>query len=76
MSARKTVVTIHVEHGSRSAWFYGPTRLIHPEIRAAGSPYQWDTARRATSVPIGKAAEIEARIEANGNRVQYQAGVR
>jgi len=75
MSARKPSI-VPVEHAARSAYFYGPSKLVMGAIRAAGCAYQWDHTRRAVGVPIQCAGDVEARIVADGHVVQLRAVLR
>lgn len=55
-------VTAYIGTG-HTAWLVGDGRLIHPAIRAARSPKQWDQGRRALAVPRRYLDDILAALE-------------
>jgi hypothetical protein len=55
--------TIRVEKGLRTAWVYGPGRIVVPAMKLTRTRRQWDDNRRAWTVPIGQLSEVLAAIE-------------
>jgi hypothetical protein len=62
--------TVRRSDGPRSAWFSGPARIVMPAVRQSGSTWQWDNTWRAISVPISRADDVTAALEAAGHVVE------
>lgn len=46
-----------------TSWIFGDGRVIHPALRAARSPRQYDTKRRAIAVPTRFLDDVLAALE-------------
>ena len=58
------MTAVRVEIGPAfTAWLYGDGRVIHPAIKAARSPKQWDHRRRAIAVPKKFIDDVMAALE-------------
>ena len=56
--------TVKIEIGPGfTAWLYGDPRIIQPAIKAARSPKQWDSRRRALAVPKKCIDDVLAALE-------------
>lgn len=48
----------------------GPVRVLTPELRRLGIPWQWDARDSAFLVPKGRADDVLAALEEVGHRVE------
>lgn len=55
-------VTAYIGPG-HTAWLVGDGRILHPAIRAARAPKQWDARRRALAVPRRFLDDVLAALE-------------
>lgn len=70
------MIAVKVEIGpAHTAWLFGDGRVIHPALRAARSPNQWDSRRRAIAVPkkflddVMAALELQSGVDVEVERV-------
>lgn len=74
MTGRKRGATIHAEQLRHSWRLSGPVRVVHPAIKAAGCPWQWDERRSAYLLSARSVDDVLARLELAGHHVEIVGG--